>query len=297
MASVGSDILASDFNTLRNTVVEVLGNGSGSYGYGQSVESATVSSGQKSLKAHFDAVKFDIYSAYIHQTGLTPVVTEAETTIPIKAGAGDPINQYSSITNDVRNNRFDAVLTSVIVKGNETYSSSWGTQAEAICTLNFSSADEARYYFNCGSKIRITSQRSGGTASSQNNAWSNILNDAGSRDFGAGTDPLINFYTLTNSYQQYYFKSTSTPYSANLYTLAARCNVANNNTGTATQVEIRIRLADDYVDLGPPSPGDVVDGNLEITVEELKAASLLKPSDTPFTITSPTFSLSTITAT
>jgi len=299
MASVGSDILSTDLNTLRNTVAEVLGTGVASYGYGQSVESYTVLSGQVAAKSDFDAIRYDLVSIYIHQTNENPTLTFAQTNLPIRAGAGDPINQYASLANTVRNNRFDVAPGQLTIStiGTKTYTSSWSTAAEATLAVNFSTADEARYFFNTGSKIRFTTSRTGGTASSQNNAWTNILDNAGAQVFGAGTDPIINFYTLTNSYQTYYSLSTSTPYSANNYILEARCNVANNATGTATQLEIRVRLSDNYVDPGAPPPGDLVDGTITITAEEVKATGILKPSDDPFTIAAPTYTFSSITAT
>lgn len=299
MATTGSDILSTDINTLQNNTVEVLGNGSGSYGYGQNTESSPILSGQTILKDHFDRIRFDLTSIFVHQTGVVPSAQLALTTTPIKAGAGDPINQYASLANTARNNRFDVAPSQLTITsiGTKTYTGSWGTQAEAIINLSFATADEARFFFNTGSKVRVTASRTGGTVTSQNNAWTNILDNAGEIVFGANTSPTVNYYTLTNSYQTFYLLSTSTPYSANNINLAAKCNVANNATGTATSVDIRIRLSDDYVDLGPPAPGDVVDGTLEIVAEELKASGVLQPSLDPFTVTSPTFTFSNITAT
>jgi hypothetical protein len=85
----------------------------------------------------------------------------------------------------------------------------------------------------------------------------------------------------------------STAYSANFFRLEAKTDVVNNATGTATVLTIRATLADDYVDLGPPAPGDSVDGTLSIDVTELKATGSLLPSGS-FNITSPVYSLSVI---
>jgi hypothetical protein len=124
------------------------------------------------------------------------------------------------------------------------------------------------------------------------------LNSVGTRSFGAGTDPTVNYYTLTNSYQTFYQDSLSSPYSANNYRLEAKTDVANNSTGTATQVQIRITLTDTYTDPGPepsPPPGDSVSGTLTVNVAEVKASGLLQPSGN-FTVTGPTYSLSSIVA-
>ena len=83
------------------------------------------------------------------------------------------------------------------------------------------------------------------------------------------------------------------------YTLEARTDVANNSTGTATQLFLRVTLADSYVDPDVASgasfpPGDTVNGTLTLAVSELKAAGSLQPSGS-FVITSPSYSLSAIT--
>ena len=67
---------------------------------------------------------------------------------------------------------------------------------------------------------------------------------------------------------------------ANTYNLKARCNVADNSAGTATQVEIQVDLADNYVDPGAPPPGDLVDGTLTITADKIQAAGTMQPTGT-----------------
>ena len=187
----------------------------------------------------------------------------------------------------------------VTAKATETYSPPWATQAQTTLTCVFADATTARYFFNSGGKIRITSTLAAtGTPTAQVNAWVNFLASVGTRSFGADTDPTVNYYTLTNVYQTFYQSSLSSPYSANNYRLEAKTNVANNSTGTATQVQIRITLTDTYVDPGPepsPPPGDSVVGTLTVNVAEVKASGLLQPSGN-FTVTSPTYSLSSIVA-
>jgi len=106
---------------------------------------------------------------------------------------------------------------------------------------------------------------------------------------------LVSYYTLTNTFQTYFQINASSPYSTNSITLDARTNVANNSTGTATQLFLRITLTDSYVDPFPATaPGDSVDGTFTIAVSELKASGSLVPAGT-FSITSPSYSLSSIT--
>lgn len=299
MASVGNDILSTDINALQTKASEVLGPGSGTYGYGQSLNSSPVSSGQQIAKSDFDAIRFDIVNILVHQTGSTPSAALAQNNIPVRAGAGDPINNYDSLLITARSNRFnvEASQQTLSAIATKTYSSAWSTSAEAVLTLTFSTATQARYFFNSGGKIRMRAERTGGTSSQQNNAWTNLLDSVGDQTFGADNDSPIGFYELTNSYETFYTLSASTPYSANNYTLSAKCNVANNSTGTATTVDIKIALNDTYVDAGPPAPGDSVDGNLEFVTEELKASGILQPTLASWVMASPTYSMSNITAT
>jgi hypothetical protein len=165
--------------------------------------------------------------------------------------------------------------------------------------VTFATANDARYFFNSGGKIRFTSSRTGGTTSPQNTQWTNLLNTtAGTINFGAQTPATVNFYTLTTAYQQWYTVSASSPYAANFYNLEALCNCTDptNVNGTASTVTFRITWSDSYVDVDPTPPGDLVDGTLSLTVEEFKASGSLIPSGS-FAITSPSYSISAITAT
>jgi hypothetical protein len=299
MPSASNQITAVDYNTIRDKVVSILGTGSATRGYGQALQSSPVLPGNAITKAQWDALRYDIINIKVHQDGATPTIASVPANEPIRFGAGNPNTNFNTLIEQAILNRFalgggQSVLSS---KALTTHTTSWSTQASAELTVTFANATECRYFFNSGSKIRISALRTGGVTSSQNNAWSNVLTAAGVQSFGAAVPDNNNFYTLTNSYADtiYYYKSASTPYSSNYYELAAKCNVADNSLGTATEVKIRILLRDDYVDIGPPAPGDLVNGTLTFTVDEIKAAGVLLPSGN-FTISSPTYSLSSITA-
>jgi hypothetical protein len=300
----GTSIFAAQFVTIQDKAQSLLGTGSASRGYGQTVLSADVFSGNTITKAQWDALRYDIINIRLHQDGVLPNIVQVNVGDPIGYGPGSPNTNYDILLEQAIANRFNIAGNQSVVtaKASQTYSSTWSTQAQAVLTVTFSNANEARYFFNSGGKIRFAPSISGGSPTSQVNAWKNFLTNVGTVSFGADTNPNVNFYTLTNSYQQSYTNSLSTPYSANSLRLEARCDVADNSAGTATQVLLRITLLDSYVDPdtfnpGPPTfpPNDVVDGTLTIAVQELKASGSMQPSGS-FTITSPTYSLSTITA-
>lgn len=293
--AIGNQIEDTDYNALQDKVQVLLGTGSGSRGYGQPVPSADVFQGNTITKAQWDALRNDILSVRVHQDGTTPVLASIAKGTPINFAI---ISNYSSVLDVADANRFNIGPGQSVVstKATQTTSSSWSTQAQAVLTVTFANSNDARYFFNSGGKIRIIGSRSGGSSTSQNNAWTNFLANIGTISFGAATSVFVNFYDLTLSYQTFYQTGLSTPYSANFYRLEAACDVASNTAGTATQVQIRITLRDDYVDPGTPAPGDTVDGTLTLTVEELKAAGALYPTGT-FAITSPSYSLSAISLT
>lgn len=295
--TTGTDITAASFKTIQDKAERLLGVGTGSQGYGQTVQSTDYAVGTRIEKAQWDLLRYDIINIRTHQDGAPPSIVEINTGDVISYGAASPNTNYNTLLETAIANRFNigpgrSILSSIDTK---TYTAGWATKAECTITVTFANANQARYFFNSGGKIRVFSSRTGGTVSQQNNAWTNLLNSVGSRDFGAATDPFVNFYTLTNAYQIYYQSSSTTPYSANNYRLEARCNVTNNANGTATSVDLKVTLNDSYVDTDPSPPGDLVNGTLSIVFEELKATGNLIPSGT-FTITSPSYSVSSITA-
>lgn len=300
--TTGTSIFASQFVAIRDKAQTLLGVGTASRGYGQTVISSNVFVGNNITKAQWDALRYDIINIKLHQDGSIPPIVQVNVGDVIGYGPGSPNTNYDTILEDATLKRFVLAGSQSIVseKATQTYSSAWGTQAQAILTCTFTNANQARYFFNSGGKVRFTSTLTGGSSTSQVNAWKNFLSSIGTVGFGAVTDTAVGYYNLTNSYQTYYQSNLSTPYSANNYRLEARTNVADNSSGTATQLFLRVTLDDSYVDPDVATgnvqpPGDSVDGTLTISVSELKASGTMLPSGT-FSIVSPTFSLSSITA-
>ncbi len=299
--TIGTSVFASQYVAIQDKAESLLGAGSTTKGYGQTVQSADVFVGNTITKAQWDLLRFDVINIKMHQDGVMPAVVQVATGDAIGFGPGSPNTNYDILLEQAIVNKFVLADNQSVVtaKATETYSPPWATQAQTTLTCDFADATTARYFFNSGGKIRITSTLAAtGTPTAQVNAWVNFLASVGTRSFGADTDPTVNYYTLTNVYQIFYQSSLSSPYSANNYRLEARTNVANNSTGTATQVQIRITLVDTYTDPGPepsPPPGDSVVGTLTVNVAEVKASGLLQPSGN-FTVTGPTYSLSSIVA-
>jgi len=312
--ALAGDIEALDYNSIRADIIEVMGTGLGTYGYGQSIVSSTVTTGNTITAAQWTALRFDVINALIHQTGNTPSAVLISTGDVIDDQASDPVANYNTLTNQARANRFDLAPSQSVtsaIGSPKTYSSGWSSLATLTCTMTFANANEARYFFNSGGNVKITTSRTGGSATLQNDSWTALLTEAGTQLFKASTGEENNYYTLTNAYQTIYEVSSSAAYADNTYKISAKCDVANNNTGTATEVDIKVELIDSYVDpdvvSGFPAsenlPIDQVDGTLTITLEEQKASGVLQPVDVAdggptgaFAITSPSYTVSNVTA-
>ena len=300
--AVNDIITIADYSTLRSSAISIIGNGSATFGYGQPIQSVEKIAHEKISQTDWDLLRYDIVNARTHQDGVAPTITDIN--------EGEILSftnnaQYSGLASTAVSNRFNIgsgrFLTESAVSS--TRSTSWNTLVVCEVTATFANADLCRWFFNSGGQIRIQSSRTDGTNNAQNNDWSSLTTAAGMQAFGsqtpsAGFSPMNgqNFYRLTNSYQNFYSLSSSAPYSANSYNLDAKCDVANNSSGTATTVFIRVRFVDNYTDpgpLGPPFTGDDVDGTLTVTVTEKRATGPLVPSGT-FTITRPTYSITAI---
>jgi len=313
-------IAATDYNSIRNKIVAILGTGSGQQGYGQPIASSGLFAGNNITKAQWDLLRYDLVNAKVHQDGVSPSIVTISSGDVVGYGAGYPNTNYDTIAEQSILNRFNigagqsvlslATMAGQTAPGVISRTGSWSTQSQCTLTVTFATANEARYFFNSGGRMRFTSTRTGGASTSQNNAWTDLLSTTvGTLNFGAQTPATVNFYTLTTSYQQWYTVSSSVPYASNFYRIEALCNCTDptNVNGTASVVTFRITWADSYIDPdtltpGYPAPvtihppGDTVDGTLSLTVEEFKATGPFIPSGL-FTITSPSYSISAITAT
>lgn len=308
--SVGSQIAAVDYNSIRNKVISLLGPGTGQRGYGQTIVSSSVSAGNEITKAQWDALRVDILNIFLHQTGQYPAIVTLDPLAVIGYGPGHPNTNYDSLTETAILGKFNIgpgqstlvvpTITGQTSAGTISRTGAWSSQSRCTLTVTFNNANDARYFFNTGGKIRFSSSRSGGAGTQQNASWTNLLNTTvGTFSFGANTPEIVNYYSLTQSYQQVYQAAASSSYANNSYIIEALCNCSEstNQNGTATTITFRFTWQDNYTDFDPLSPPyDTVDGTLSLTTNELKAQGTMLPSGT-FAVTSPTYSISSITAT
>jgi hypothetical protein len=301
MANVGSQIFNSDYNAIRNKVINILGSGAGQSGYGQLIQSSLVAQGNQVTSAQWDSLRYDVINAAVHQNGSPPSVTSVTSGETIKFGTTNPNNQYDALADLIVTNKFLVADGQYVIDSGTTvtYNTDWNTAVTDTVTVTFSTAQEARYFFNSGGKIRFRSSRTGGSATAQNSSWSNLLTGVGTVNFGANTQGC-NFYNLTNSYQTVYTLGANSPYASNNFLIRAYSNIADNSAGGATVITFNIIWSDNYAysGAGIPATVDNVNGTLTLVVEELRASGSLLPIGAgSFYITRPAYSATAITPT
>ena len=313
MASQGSKAYAAEYNSLYNSVNYVLGSGSGAYGYGQTLNSITtsVTSSDRITRAHWANLRLDLLRIAGHQglaengtwtvgtTSSIPTLPTVTSTTRISANIVNSFNNAISVltlsTNAYKlavGQYSDELLTS------STRSTSWNGSINHYFTLNFGSADNARYFFNAGGSVRITPSMvlpnpNTGVGASINQDWYNLISGVGTIVFGytdttiSGTQvSSIGFYDLTSTPTQIYTRTGGTQnatYAVNDYTVLVYCDVLNNSGGTATSVTFRCQFNDDkgYVDPLWPS------GDEPITGSVTNSARMYRPSGANVAVTAP----------
>lgn len=298
MANVGSQIFNSDYNAIRNKVINILGSGAGQSGYGQTIQSALVAQGNQVTSAQWDSLRYDIINAAVHQNGSLPGISSVSTGQTIRFGTTNPNNQYDALADLIVTNKFLVADGQYVIDAGTTttFVNDWNTAVSNTVTVTFSTAEQARYFFNSGGKIRFRSSRTGGSSTAQNSSWSNLLTGVGTVSFGANTQGC-NFYNLTNTFQTVYTLGANSPYASNNFLIRAYSNVTDNSAGGATVITFNIIWSDNYAysGAGVPATVDNVNGTLTLIVEELRASGTLLPGGAgSFTIARPAYSATAI---
>jgi len=271
--AVGDIITALRYNNLQTTIENILGNGSGTEGYGQTTASNQVPVGKLVTNSDMNNLYNDFNKIYRHQVNSDP--SASISTISVSNLIADDNNEPSSILKgyvDFENfgtvvssdpNRF-RLHTAQSSSDDEvvacTRTAQWRNELNAYVRVGFVSTDARRHFFNSGGtitfKANLTSSATGGNVDKTNN-WVTMLSNSGNVSFGynytssdnSGTGSAIGNYQLTNGQQQIYRKAGSGLYSSNNYYLFAK-NIS------ATMIEFRIRLVDSDSGSDPSGPNN-----------------------------------------
>jgi len=297
MATVnsGDTITAAQYNDLQSRVNNIMGTGSSQSGYGQSLASAQVSTGNVVTATQMDNLRTDINKAHNHQSGTSSGIGNIAVGQVIGADASgtsvgsltqttEGYNDYDAAVTAITTNKFlidsgEGTLESVTSSSRNT---NWQVELQHIFTLDFGSANNARFFFNSGSDIRISLALTG-QSGSKSNTWSTLLTDIGTVIFnytsttqsgsGGSFPGTRGWYDMTTSYQNIFTQSVGGGgvYDENNVEIAAR-----RNSGSST-LQFRIRIIDaDTGDQRPgylPGPGEdeTVNGTITSTIQRFRA--------------------------
>lgn len=325
MPTEGALIRASDYTEVRKQISRILGDKilefqseplRATYGYGQEV----LSDSQNVVRevslvddVHINTLKVDVLKIASHcGIQFNPIITSLPT-----IATGDIIDNahleaYSAAINLLNANRFEldpaqsSIEDILNDQGNpitNSRSAPWGnnnTYSDATVrhdfTIDFGSANAARYFFNSGGEIRFSASRVGGVNSYQDQVWTNLLTQMGTIIFKynscfgeAGTNSNIGFYQLTNIPQLVFTKGGSatyvyaTEYLANDYSIYISCNVNNNQFGEARYVYVSIQFNDDHIN----SPGNVPATQDQVTGVLTSTVKLRRATGSNVSVTAP----------
>lgn len=307
--AVNDKISQAEYNSIRTKLINVIGPGSANFGWGQRTVSSPVAEGNPVTINEWANLGYDIVNAYKHIYGSNPVLASAAeggtirySTTFTPSTSDSPVTQFDTFANTIISNRFIVHSTQSYTTNNGLVSQTWpgtlGTQwnekIQCIVSVTFTSATQARYFFNSGGLIRFSSTQSGGSGYAQNTSWQNLLTTVGIVSFGGGTSGT-NFYNCTTTPGVSSATTGSTPYSANVFRVSASTpEVANNSAGTAKTVQFLVEWLDSHV--GKGGGPDRVDGTFSLSVSTLTATGNLIPvSMGSFIVEPPTVTINPIT--
>ena len=127
--TIGTDISSAQYVTIQNKAQSLIGTGSETRGYGQTVQSSDVFTGNIITKAQWDLLRYDIINIKFHQDGVLPGIITVNVGDPIGFGASSPNSNYDTLLETAITNRFQIAGSQSVVSSaaSQTYSSSWST--------------------------------------------------------------------------------------------------------------------------------------------------------------------------
>lgn len=297
-------ITAARYNSLQATVENVMGNGAGQFGYGQTLASSQVAADTTIDSGHMSTLYTDLINARVHQVGSVPnsvatvsagdVIEEDAT----DTGTARGILQYEDLASTVETDKaliYTADTSQSTITANKTNSSStnaWAGVRDHIVTVTFATADARRHFFNAGGEIRFTADLDPAASNGKNNDWNSLLANMGTVTFTSnncpslGSSPGTSFnignFDMTASDQLIFQKDGSGVYAENDYNIKAK-------ELNSTTIQFTIQFRDD--DIGDDTNNDgainPIDESVTGTLQSVVGERL--PTGSRVSLTSPTF--------
>jgi hypothetical protein len=264
--SQGAAILASDYNNVQTKIARVMGTGDGTFGYGQTIASTQVAAGTIIDDTHWDNLRSDLVRARSHQSTVDQGVALTD------FAEGNLIDDVEVTAYETE---ADVATTNRLIAGSNRFTTQptvtatsgiWNGRLIYTVILDCQSANQARWFFNSSSRIRVDISMPGSFATgTKDRVWQDMINGRVAIVFSSGslfTTNSIGFYSLTNSYQNLStYSAAAGVYTENRAFVDVRCDVANNSNGGARYIYIRCIFDDndvgDQTGTGPAVDEDV----------------------------------------
>jgi len=304
--ATGQTITVTEYNTFAGDINTVWGIGTGDQGYGQTNTISTVSVGNTITATQWTTLLARLNSAAAHQN--------TSKTSPTSVTTGNTISVIAALSTDVtaiNTNRLNTAAgattdTSNPNTVNASRTGTWNTACTHVFTVTFAdnsgpsgntAQDAARQFFNAGGKIIFSASRTGGSATTRNTAWSDLLTACGTITFaaqgttktgGSGTPTTeattIGYHDLTTS-DQIIFKQfdSAAAYTSNYYEIKVRTNTvtdANSRGGKGSVLTFTVTFQEDDSNVFQQD----VDGTLSSSITS-RAPNTTYLNNLPFTIT------------
>lgn len=274
----GGLIEAIDYNTfatLASSMNEVFADlhpgattiGAGAdYGYGQSPALTPVTAGNSVLATEWADLFDTIRDCGTHQG--TTVVPPLPASIPVAGNnivAENTPTTLASLIATIRTNRHNLAAGQSTLTAGTSYAQTgatipWTNSLTWNARVDFSSWNNARYFFNAGGFLGINGSMSP-LSTPEDTQWQAMLTALSPMKFtwnattpNSGTGgTAIGFYDLTTSYQTIYLKAYgSGAYSASTLEVKARLTAA---AGTNGQIDFQVIMTDNESGIKSPKNG------------------------------------------
>lgn len=229
----GGTIQASDYNTLVSDINLIWGVGSGDYGWGQSTTLSGVSANTTVTATAWSDLISRLNSIRLHESGSGSGIAAPS--------AGNTITYLSTLQSTITtagtNRHSNAAGVALAASGSQTGSPTTGGTRSLSRYINFSSANQMRYFFNAGGYFYLdaaSSTFSGNTLSNSFDTYSNFAAAVVYAQTGTGG---YGFWDLSTGWTTLASYDVGGAYVGSTITLYARLN---SSPGAATSIEGRI---------------------------------------------------------
>lgn len=173
-------VQASDYNTLvganpgstANALNTVWATGSAGAGYGQTAL-ANVTAGNSVVASDWANLVNRTANAATHQgTSITAV------TAPVSGGTVTYLSAIPTNLSAIYSNRYAAATQGTSASNANTYSSAWTNSVTFTHTVTFANGDAARYFFNAGGQLKVTTSHSP-TTTTMDTVFKNLASNVG----------------------------------------------------------------------------------------------------------------------